>query len=99
MEKIDLEAIKNRYESATPGPWWSESGIIHAPAWWDGAESGAACHPADCFERSGRDWRADADFIAHARTDVPNLLAEVERLRAEQGGSRASLDHKRGGRR
>ncbi len=27
--------------------------------------------------------REDADFIAHARTDVPALLAEVERLRKE----------------
>ena len=26
---------------------------------------------------------ADADFIAHAREDIPALLAEVERLRAE----------------
>lgn len=30
------------------------------------------------------EWNAeDGEFIAHARTDVPLLLAEVERLRAE----------------
>jgi hypothetical protein len=28
------------------------------------------------------DRKADADFIAHARTDIPRLLAEVRRLRA-----------------
>jgi len=26
---------------------------------------------------------ADQDFIAHARQDVPKLLAEIERLRSE----------------
>ena len=26
---------------------------------------------------------ADADFIAHAREDIPALMAEVKRLRAE----------------
>ncbi len=28
---------------------------------------------------------ADADFIAHARTDIPALIAEVERLRMLSG--------------
>ena len=27
----------------------------------------------------------DADFVRHARTDMPRLLAEVERLRVENG--------------
>jgi hypothetical protein len=27
----------------------------------------------------------DAEFIAHAREDVPKLLGEIERLRADQG--------------
>ncbi len=26
-------------------------------------------------------WYADAEFIAHAREDIPRLVAEVERLR------------------
>ena len=34
---------------------------------------------------------ADAQFIAHARTDVPALLAEVDRLRAENAGLRESM--------
>jgi hypothetical protein len=29
-------------------------------------------------------WDENADFIAHARTDVPRLIAEVRRLRADQ---------------
>lgn len=26
-------------------------------------------------------WYADAEFIAHAREDIPRLVAEIERLR------------------
>lgn len=29
-------------------------------------------------------WDQNADFIAHARTDVPRLIAEIRRLRADQ---------------
>lgn len=31
----------------------------------------------------GPSW-PDAEFIAHARTDIPALIAEIERLRAQQ---------------
>jgi len=33
--------------------------------------------------------RADAEFVAHARTDVPRLLAEVARLRAVEAAATA----------
>jgi len=33
----------------------------------------------------------DADFIAHARTDIPALIAEVERLTAERDALKAGL--------
>lgn len=32
-------------------------------------------------------WDDNAAFIAHARDDVPRLLAEIARLRAELGGA------------
>lgn len=35
---------------------------------------------------------ANADFIAHARTDIPMLLAEVERLQAENVELRKFID-------
>ena len=39
--------------------------------------------PADvCHAGNGPTSRANAEFIAHARTDVPALVAEVRRLRA-----------------
>jgi hypothetical protein len=75
-----LAEIAARAEAATPGPWRADSSEIYQgddeykpdPAW-----IGETCR-ADDFEGS----RADAAFIAAARTDVPALLAEVDRLRA-----------------
>jgi hypothetical protein len=29
-------------------------------------------------------WDENADFIAHARTDIPRLITEIQRLRAQQ---------------
>lgn len=40
-------------------------------------------HEDDDEECAAAQMTADARFIAHARTDLPDLLAEVERLRTE----------------
>lgn len=63
----DLQPIKDRYEAATEGPWDYDGAMIWAP-------SGVI------FKVDYED--PNADFIAHARTDIPILVAEVERLRA-----------------
>jgi hypothetical protein len=79
---IDLDAIKARAEVATPGPWeedGSEIYVVGSRAWV--AES---CHLAEYGVTAHGDL--DAEFIAHARTDVPALVAEVERLRADLAG-------------
>ena len=52
---LDLDAIRERCEKATPGEWREHY---------------------DYFMRE-----ADAEFCAHARTDLPACLAEIERLR------------------
>lgn len=79
MTELDLEAIKARCEAATPGPWRGLSspiiyglgiGIYREEI--DGEEKVARALPND-----------DQIFIAHARTDVPALVAEVERLREQ----------------
>jgi hypothetical protein len=65
--KLDLTAIRKRAESATEGPWeWDES---------------SNCIDAPGFEVCIDAMNHDAEFIAHARQDVPALIAEVERLR------------------
>jgi hypothetical protein len=78
---MDLEAIKARAEAATPGPWFVDrGGEINDPYY---------SIPGVCRDRYGDNSlmvgsdRPTADFIAHARTDVPALVAEVEELRAD----------------
>ena len=66
-----LDAIEQRAHAATEGPWEASAHrtghyLVICP---------------DCGVRGGYE-RADAEFIAHARSDVPALVAEVRRLRA-----------------
>ncbi|MCW5716728.1 MAG: hypothetical protein KIS68_02740 [Bauldia sp.] len=76
----ELAAIRRRCDEATPGPWasWVE-GRDH----WGGD---------DIIQTAGEDIYpygatvADKDFIAHARQDIPRLLAEIERLTALLSG-------------
>lgn len=69
MDPKYLAEIKARERAATPGPWECET---HHTRWGDVHEVLVnKCNPStvsDCY------------FIAHARTDIPALVAEVERL-------------------
>lgn len=71
-----LAEIKARAEAATPGPWkrfhMDRFSINNEPL---------EKHICGVSQESEH----DAAFIAHAREDVPALLAEVERLRAAVG--------------
>lgn len=76
----DIRAIRKRVEMATPEPW--------RVCTWD-----PMAHPhvhKDYLDQrtcSGQYniplTKEDAIFVAHAREDVPRLLDEIERLRAE----------------
>ncbi len=76
---IDKEAIKARLEAATPGPW------KYVPCTGEYGEAASAIDGAhDCVVEPDSFLLADdAEFIAHAPTDIANLLEEVERLEAE----------------
>ena len=71
----EIEAIKARCERATAGPWKS---FIETREKISGSEF---------IQTGGEDiyltgaTEADQDFIAHARQDIPRLIAEIERLR------------------
>jgi len=96
MTDEELQAIRARVEAATPGPWKVEGrhpsyspdrfqvdGIVTA---YDDPERADFPRPIQIVETDSGcypPYLADAEFIAQARTDVPALLAEVERLRAE----------------
>ena len=75
---IDLEAIKARAKAATPGPWWHE--WVDGDDWW--AVYGQPTGDMVCPEVATLDrekWcTADAEFISHARTDLPRLAAAIE---------------------
>jgi hypothetical protein len=82
----DLHAIKARYEATSIAPWVSfiegrdleagssfiMTGIKKGDYIWDEKRG-------EDIEFSGTP--ADLDFIAHARQDIPILIAEIERLK------------------
>lgn len=70
---LDLEAIKTRAGAATPGPWHPDPDECCVYA--DEETSGTGDALAERILTV-----ADASFIAAARSDVPALVAEVERL-------------------
>ena len=82
MDKERLQEIKSRLEKTTPGEWIVDEQfrILHV---WD----------EHYCEYVSDNWDKDnAEFIAHARQDVPDLVAEIEQLRAENARFRAVLE-------
>lgn len=79
MTETELREIQARCEAASPGPWRAcIEGRDH--------ESGTSFVMTGEGPGRGEDLEipaattADMDFIAHARQDIPRLLAEVRRL-------------------
>ena len=66
MDSKYLAEIKAREQAATPGPWYADGWGLFDDIQGELVE----LHDTD----------PDAQFIAHARTDIPALVAEVERL-------------------
>lgn len=75
LTQDDLNMIKERAKKATPGPWYADDerwpGNANLQYWFDTHYDGVGAAAT----------KADAEFIAHAREDIPRLVAEVERLR------------------
>ena len=77
-----LAAIEVRVSSATPGPWTATCRDMDQQS---GRHSGLGWEiegPPEPILRGQFALAEDAQFIAHAREDIPALLAEVDRLRA-----------------
>ena len=73
MTRPDLDAIRARCDAATPGPWtYDETGYVDIGV--PRSRSIAIGIEVDATAKS------DGDFIAHARTDIPALLAYIEEL-------------------
>ena len=91
-----LDAIEQRANAATDGPWdYDGCGEISQhfslPEPWATVVSTDVACMAYCYGGSaaGAERDEDAEFIAHARDDVPRLLAEVRRLQAADERVRA----------
>jgi len=93
MTPDELEAIEARASAATPGPWKIDEMEMYIHG-GDGFMVMSRCPLNDQWqvrghgaEVSGKRPRgsqdANAEFIVHARADVPALVAEVKRLRVQ----------------
>jgi hypothetical protein len=96
MKVDELSAIYDRCRRATPGPWvacrdHSVIGGIGGPICQMDEDDAIVVGQAGDWGPSNDPWD-DAEFIAHARSDVPRLLAEVQRVRMELAGYRARLE-------
>jgi hypothetical protein len=101
---LDLVAIRERADAATPGPWFVVGPPSYPSTPYVTAGSPDPRHGrfiadldyiADATDegaRFGSNQANDAKFIAHARTDVDRLLAEVHRLRTVADGLRAHIE-------
>jgi hypothetical protein len=94
MPDARFNQIRDREAAATPGPW-ETPGPDTIGQWmisdgeWTVAEASAYSHndpyssKPDARGPGYIDSDANAAFIAHARQDVPDLLAEIELLRGD----------------
>ena len=79
-----IAEMRTREQAATPGPWYPRHRATDCTP-DDDERSGLGLEvdgPPEAMLRGQFARAADAAFIAAARADVPDLLAEVERLRA-----------------
>ena len=98
ISQSELDAIRSRAEAASGDRWEThhrEAAIqtIQKP---DGSRR-VICLMAQCVA-TGKPLHSaeDAQFIAHARTDVPALLGEVARLREIEKAAQEVCDLHRG---
>lgn len=100
MTDDEIAAMKARAAAATPGPWEAQRGYLGpkvriAQEYAFEAEVNSQVWDCDdpqdgCMDEQAQ-WMADAEFIAHARADIPALLAERAALRAENAALREAL--------
>lgn len=102
MTDLDLDAIEARADAATDGPWvvkhepaWEADNVQHpdvitvgAQMWEGDDEPMTVCLVSTDYEDDPVDVLLDAEFIAHARTDVPALVAALREARYDLANAR-----------
>lgn len=77
LELPDLQEIAERCAKAVAGPWQVLTEELVEAAWIN-ADSADDDLPIALLDfRSAEENKATAEFIAHARTDIPRLLAAL----------------------
>lgn len=85
---IDLDALEALIADATPAPWVADHAIVRHPD-----ADGPAVGQEIWLAWVGRDTvHANARLVAAARTALPELIAEVRRLRRIADLTQAFLD-------
>jgi hypothetical protein len=80
----ELNAMDRRAEEALPGPWaWEPNTPKMNGSTWSMRIAGKPGIRFGVYEY--QHGHCNAEFISHARTDVPRLIAEVRRLKAKAG--------------
>ena len=106
LSKEQIEAIKARAEKATPGPWtaWDHAGWYQpyvSVVDTDKKDIIAPGVPGD-ETAIGRTWGTrgkyeietdNAEFIAHARDDIPYLLSHITAIEADRDRMREALEN------
>lgn len=73
---LNVDEIEARANQASPGPWRTGRSVHRTVYVCASSDGGFGCL-AGLMDRP-----CDGRFVAHAREDVPALVAEVRRLRA-----------------
>lgn len=77
--KPDLEAIKARCDVATPGPWKMHKHCDESDHMQVHDTKGVVCETSLYGFEYPEQWD-NGIFIAHARQDIPELLAYIDEL-------------------
>ncbi len=85
MTTSQLDAIRTRTKNASDGPW----SVRRIPNSFPSQAGDRYTHPCvrgfrvprRIYDLAWQQVEADAEFISNARTDVPALLEEVDRMR------------------
>ena len=73
-----LATMRGRAEAATEGPWETTASLYPDETLHDHVTQSADIENDICETPRTPQGIEDAEFIAHARTDVPRLLAALE---------------------
>lgn len=89
ISEEELDEMRARCDAATPGPWHTYQEELSKAA---GIENNYAGHICGGCEYEGYFAGPDADFVAHARTDLPRCIKEIQALKAVQDALTETCD-------